>query len=332
MQRSGTEKIPKTVWGILLSYLKRWKKVNLVLGNGAAQDQFFRCSGYMSSLESLRMSVPDFLAQKHYNAFQVAPRLTELDLAHPGYTAIWEFPWAQLTKLKLEISCQEYNLWGVLFQLENIEELRVVTTEIGPVMHPFPLPKVPIIRLPSLRLFETSLAFHVMFSWLTSPLLEHLHIHGCNIHNYFLLKPYQREIMSLIQRSSCHLRRLAFEDCTKAEMLVIMGPLASVEELTLYYPKTLGVIQDVMSLHGLSVYLPKLQVLQVTCYGSFMENGVTVFSRLLEARVKGLPLASQDIVPLEKLVVQLTLPGKFPDEVVMHGWPSFAQVLAWRTE
>ena len=58
MPCSGTEKFPKTVWGILLSCLKRWKKADLVLGKGAARDELLRCRGYMSSLESLKMSNP----------------------------------------------------------------------------------------------------------------------------------------------------------------------------------------------------------------------------------------------------------------------------------
>ncbi|KAF8345009.1 hypothetical protein F5887DRAFT_1199379 [Amanita rubescens] len=337
---SGTQKFPKTVWRMLLSCLKRWKKADLVLGNGAAQDELFRCRGYMSSLESLKMSITNyFAAPKNFSAFEVAPHLTELDLDHRGYTATWQFPWAQLTKLKITASCSEFrhsysnNLWGVLFQLENIEELHIITTfDYAPL-----LSHLPIIHLPGLRLLEIPLPSAKMFSWFTAPLLEHLHIRSINNsiyrqHN----EPYERELTSLIQRSSCHIRRLVLENCRADEMRIMMKVLASVEELSIIYLSSFTINQDVTGLDG-CIYLPKLQVLQVTCtidYGmnpvTALENATTVFSRLLEARGKGLSLASHDIVPLEKFVLRLNFlgQGKWSDKVLelVHGWPSFAQV------
>ena len=55
---------------------------------------------------------------------------------------------------------------------------------------------------------------------------------------------------------------------------------------------------------------------------------MTVFSRLLEARGKGVSLASHDIVPLKKFVLRLTIEGKCLDDALemMRDWPSFAQV------
>ena len=335
MRCSDTENFPKSVWRMLLSCLKRWRKANLVLGCGFVVDELLRCRAYMSSLESLTVSMPDSLTLKHCNAFQAASHLTELDLAHPYFTATWQFPWAQLTKLKLEASCQEFsryycdNIWRVLFQLKNIEELRIITT-FGDVWTPSPLP---IIRLPCLRLLEITLTFARMFSWFTAPLLEHLHIYGATniadsyFHNH---QPYKRELTSLIQRSSCHIRRLTLENCRRQEMRIMIKTLASVEELSINYPSSpAAVMQDVMELDG-CIYLPKLQVLQVTCIvpANHVKIAVGSFSRLLEARGKGLSLASHDIVPLEKFVVWLTVRGKCPNKAlnVVHGWPSFAQV------
>jgi hypothetical protein len=331
MPCSGTEKFPKTVWKILLSCLKRWKKANLVLGNGAARDELLRCRGYMSSLESLAVSIPDDTSLKNYDAFQVGPQLTELDFAHPGYTAEWQFPWAQLTRLKI---VESNNLGGVRCQLKNIEQLTIIAGLYNPW---FPS-SLPMIRLPGLRRLEMTLSSATMFSWFAAPLLEQLHLHGYkHWASYFhSSQPYEREIMSLIQRSSCHIRRLAFERCRTEEMGRIVNALASVEELSISHPwaDSLSIIQDVTGLDG-RIYLPKLQVLHVTCIVDLIKNPVTVlentvtsFSRLLEARGKRLSLASHDIVPLEKFVLRLTLRGKCPDEVlkVVHGWPSFAQI------
>ena len=333
MRRSYAENFPKSVWRMLLSCLKRWKKVNLVLVHGAARNEFLRCRAYMSSLESLRLSIPNSTALKNYNTFQVAPHLTELDLAHFGYSATWQFPWAQLTKLKIKASCAEFsdsysnNLWGVLFQLENIEELHIITT-FRRTTPPSPLP---IKHLPGLRLLETPLAFATMLSWFTAPLLEHLHIHGDshNTDNYFHWG--QQELMSLIQRSSCRIRQLAFQNCSGRveEMRMIMKALASVEELSINFLSSFTIIQDITGLDGY-IYLPKLQVLQVKCIlrGDLGKYTATLFSYLLEARGKGISLASQDIVPLKKFVLWLTVEGKCLDEAleVIYGWPSFAQV------
>ncbi|KAF8345013.1 hypothetical protein F5887DRAFT_1199388 [Amanita rubescens] len=346
MPCSGTERFPKTVWKILLSCLTRWKKANLVLGDGSALDELLRCRGFMSSLESLRMSIPDSRALKHYNAFEVAPHLTELDLAHPDYTPKWQFPWAQLTKLKIETSWKEFdfgnNIWGVLFQLNNIEELAIITTS-----H-FPGPLSPrLVILPCLRLLEITLAFANMLSLFNTPLLEHLRVHGYinpAYDHFYDHQPYRREITSLIQRSSCHIRRLTFEDCTMGEMRIIMKALASVEELSINSPSSFAILQEVATGLGGYIYLPKLRVLQATSQCNVrgnqvvrnavtgLEDVMTVFSSLLEARGKGLYLSSQDIVPLEKFVLRLTLRGKCPDEVleVVHGWPSFAQVYITR--
>ncbi|KAF8340899.1 hypothetical protein F5887DRAFT_1284198 [Amanita rubescens] len=337
MPHPGIQTFPKKVWGMLLSCLKRWKKADLKLGGGAklVLDGLLKCRGYMSSLESLRISIPHFLAPEHYNAFQIVPHLTELDLSHSRYAATWQFPWAQLTKLKLETSCKEFdkdsnNLWGVLFQLENIEELRIITT-FGRISRHHP--PLPIVCLPGLRLLEISLVFAMMFSWFTAPLLEHLHIHGWTDLAYDWLyddQPYEREITSLIQRSSCHVRQLVLDNCRTKEMRIVMKALASVEELSITYPRrTLDIIQDITGLEG--IYMPKMQVLQVrTCIiqGNLVEKTVTATSRLLETRGKGLSLPSHDIAPLEKFVIWFTLRGKVPDEVleVMRSWPSFAQV------
>ncbi|KAF8332891.1 hypothetical protein F5887DRAFT_39330 [Amanita rubescens] len=338
MPCSGTRKFPKSVWRMLLSCLKRWKKADLVLGNGAVQDELFRCRGYMSSLASLRMFIPDSTAQKNFNAFEVAPHLTELDLDHRGSTATWQFPWAQLTKLKITVFCTEFhhsysnNLWGVLFQLENIEELHIITTFEDIIHAP-----LPIIRLPGLRLLEISLPFAKMLSWFTAPLLEHLHIRSIKSSTFLHYnEPYERELTSLIQRSSCHIRRLVLENCRTEEMRIVMKVLPSVEELSIIHLSSFDIIQDVARLDG-CIYLPKLQVLQVMfkiVHGknevTTLENTTAVFSRLLEARGKGLSLTSHGIVPLEKFVLRLNslFQTKWPDKFseVVHGWPSFAQV------
>ncbi|KAF8320147.1 hypothetical protein F5887DRAFT_928166 [Amanita rubescens] len=253
---------PEKVWRILLSCSKRWKKANLVLDNSAVIDELrILC---MSSLESLTVSIPNSLTILKKPQI-VAPRLTELDITHPGYTSTWEFPWAQLTKLKMEVAGEDLcidddlHMWGVLFQLEKIEELHVITQiyYLGPKTS-----LLPIIHLPSLRLLDISLPFPQMFSWFTAPLLEHLCIRTCSHYFPDVFYPhlsYVRELTSLIQRSSCHIRRLEVVGSPREELLMIIKSLTSVEELSIQCPGSTEELQDIAM--GLSdcVYLPKLQ-------------------------------------------------------------------------
>jgi len=331
VERAGTRKeFPKTVWGILLSCSKRWKKANLVLKNRDVADELLECGGYMSSLESLRISIPDFTYPEDFDVFQVAPCLTELHLDDPEYTATWQFPWAQLTKLKIEASGRQFDnyrneLWDVLFQLENIEELCIMAS-----YYPRPYSPLPIKRLPSLRILETSLHLVLVLSWFTAPLLEHLHIHECDYFRPRDSQLHEEALTSLIQRSSCHIRRLSFEYCSAEEIHAVLKALPNIEELSITHPGSFDIIEDITPGRDGCIYLPKLQVLQVTYFASEnrLERAIPVFSRLLEARGKGLPHVNHDIVPLEKFVAWLTLSGKLSDEVleVIHGWPSCVQV------
>ena len=303
MQCLSAQRFSTPVWELLLSCLKRWKKADLVLDHGAL-GKFLRCTGHMSILESLKISMwADYMsALEDTNAFGVAPCLTELDLAIPKYTA-WQFPWAQLTRLTIDTSYQDVNsysddLWGVLLQLKNIEELHIITIICLP-KHPPSLPG--IICFPVLRFLEISLAYVKLFSRFTAPLLEYLHIHGHTISLEDDIDIYddQRELTPFIQRSSCHIRRLAFDNCPLGEMRGIMKALASVEELSIKNPRSLAIIQDITG----CTYLPKLRALEVECDSSgnkMLEQAAREVSRLLEARSRrGSSLASPGVVPLE---------------------------------
>ena len=329
----STDRFSTPVWELLLSCLKRWKKANLELVHGAL-GKLLRCTEHMSNLESLKIHMPDYMsALEDFSAFGVAPCLTELNLTIHKYRPTWQFPWAQLTKLTIDTSSHNSDdyrdsddLWGLLSQLKNIEKLHIMT--------PFYFPKPPpgIICLPVLRLLEIPLAHAILFSRFTVPLLEHLHIYG---HMVSVLNndiyDGQREIASFIQRSFYHIRRLTFDGWTRREMCIIMKALDGVEELSIIDPDSHAVIQDITGLNG-STYLPKLRVLQVECDPCRnhmpLDRAVRAFSRLLEARGKGSSLASNNVVPLEKFVLRLTMYGTQNDEVLeeMHGWPAFAQV------
>src|SRR6266550_465945 len=231
----GTGNFPNMIWEMLLSCLKRWRKADLVLlGHGAALDKLLR---YGSSLESLRISITNFTPSlDNLNASLVAPRLTELDLT--TYTASWQFPWAQLMKLKIHTFGAESQ--GVLFQLENIEELH-----ISGGFYPC-RPESPLLikRLPGLRLLEIPLSFAPIFSRFTAPLLEHI----CILNGYVFYpnpEPYARELASLIQSSSCHIRRLEFVNRSSETMWVVLKALPSIEEFSMNYQSNPSIIREI---------------------------------------------------------------------------------------
>ncbi|KAF8345012.1 hypothetical protein F5887DRAFT_1282986 [Amanita rubescens] len=333
-----SDRFPKTVWKMLLSCMERWKRVNLVvMRSGVVLNDLLRCRGRMWSLESLRISTST--ARSNYDAFQVAPLLTELDLACSADAVTWQFPWSQLTKLRIEPNCnyftQTHNPFGFLSQLQNIEELHVAARGFIPPRAISPIPNS-VIRLTRLRFLETSLDFPGIFSLITAPLLDRLHIYRCC--PSYGLESFENEFISMIHRSSCHIRQLRLQYLGAAEIFITSkATLTGTEEILITLSS-----EDLPWLASLndSTLLPKLRVLQLKCCFHRYEQihrSMKVISDLLEARGKGSAGARRDIVLLERLTVWLDLPshtGRTTDAIcndvrlleVIRGWPSYAEV------
>ncbi|KAF8337191.1 hypothetical protein F5887DRAFT_1244740 [Amanita rubescens] len=326
---SASEDFHMGIWEMLLSCSNRWKKADLVLGTGSALNALNKRRNKMPILESLKISICEM--RKDYGVFQVAPRLTELDL-ELTYQAIqqWQFPWAQLTKLRIEMTCLALTdgLRQVLFLLQSVEELRFSTTDYFSAFQT----QWPAVRLARLRLLEVTPFIPGLLSWFITPCLENIQV-GCIGNHVDEEETYTRPISSLICRSSCQIRRLAIFYCGITESRMIMKALTSVEQLSIMdFP---CIIQSILGF-DLCTYLPKLRVLQVTCHQSIDperdgEQLVAKTSRFLEAcHEESRSALSRDTAPLEKLALWLNwdphwvIPHNMLE--VMSSWPSFVDV------
>ena len=260
-----------TICNMLLSCSDRWRKADIVLtlASYVNYDALLECRGRMPILESLRITLSAFEdPQKYLNVFEIAPRLTELDLrSFYGCTGRWTFPWEQLTKLRL----YTYHAWfthrtiaelrAFLSQLQNVEELGFVSDD-GAVQHL----RGPPVHLPRLRSLEASILYPGVFSWFQVPLLEHLSLVDPEDG---LADPYhpREELLSLIDRSSCRIRQLTLQYCSIEHIHSAMQILANVEGLYIKNPSGAGVTAPFMRTIAESndySYLRNLRVLQVT--------------------------------------------------------------------
>src|SRR6266576_3187830 len=102
-----------TIGTMLLSCSNRRKKAELWIGTRSALNGLGERRGEVQILESLKVTVTEFKAEKDPMAFEIAPHLTELELVHwegiKDWTLKrWMFPWTQLSKLRLAIACLEF--------------------------------------------------------------------------------------------------------------------------------------------------------------------------------------------------------------------------------
>ncbi len=307
------------VWSMLLLRSDLWKKADLWISNGYMLYGLIRRRGRMPILESLKITVVNFRCHKGLGAFDIAPRLTELELVHregikSGKLGRWSFPWAQLTKLKMRVPYLDFAhisaLRTFLLQVQNLEELRFL---IDDVKEEFGIFKCPSVRFPRLRLLEISVVFPGVFSWFEAPVLEHLLVHDCFDLDTYALRDYKEELSSFLHRSSCHVRHLTLQSCDIDVAEDIMVSLASVEELCIKEAPEAGlgillscIIRGVAAPDGV-VCLPNLRVLRVPCCLGQFGYAIIDADSLLKARNKesgSVPATSStNIVPLEKVVV-----------------------------
>ncbi|KAF8337171.1 hypothetical protein F5887DRAFT_1161161 [Amanita rubescens] len=293
-----------TIGTMLLSCSNRWKKADLRIGTGSVLNGLGERRGEMQILESLKVTVPEFIAENDLMGFEIAPHLAELELAHWAEIKDWTlrkwiFPWTQLSKLRLEIGCLKFTLRKTfrtfLLQIQNVEELQLF---INFAEDEFDDLNCPSVHFPRLKLLEISLVSPRVFSWFEAPLLEHLFLHDSREDEY-----HGEELSSFVQRSSCCVRRLTIQFCEVEIVRDIIKVLTEVEEFCVkemfeeFPGDFVNFVQDMI--HSRDIHLPNLRVVQVPCCpGQFMEL-------ILEApfldRESG--SAGPNFAPLEKLIV-----------------------------
>ncbi|KAF8337198.1 hypothetical protein F5887DRAFT_238179 [Amanita rubescens] len=304
---TSIERGPAAIMRTLASRSNRWKKLELRIGARSENGFLLGCEGQLPILTSLKLQiVKDRVASNFSPIFEATPSLLELDLSE----RLWKmkFPWAQLTKLKLSVSwtdCyHDSNEWhAFLSQLKNVEILQLGVTGFRPSWTP--PPPFPAVLLPRLSCLTMTLMYPEVFSWLTTPLLEHLRIDDSLVHS----EEYKNGISSLVNRSSCRIRRLTLLHGRTHAAPLMLEALTNVEELFVDGPAYAfpNIIQYIAGFNN-HVYLPKLRLFEMRyCPAHNIEELVAAVSRLLAGRGQGSNLTpeSRNNALLEKLVIQL---------------------------
>ncbi|KAF8337163.1 hypothetical protein F5887DRAFT_1244620 [Amanita rubescens] len=317
---SMAESFSTTIWGLLLSYSDRWKRADLEIKTSMVNGLVRRIDK-MPILESLAIVVYMSFNWKHEITFKNARYLTELTLngvpATGGSGVIkWEmgkwmfrFPWAQLTKLRIDIDrlcfADRNELETFLLQLRNVEELRIAVFRIS---FDSDVPGACLsVCFPRLKRLETTFSFSWMLSCFETPLLQYLWVCGSfnNINHRHEYKENLTSLVltSLVHRSSCHIRRLTLQNCEVEVAYDIMEVLVSVEELYVEEMLCTGIVnvpslvQDIVD--GV---LSNLRVLQVPCCAGQFEQVISAASRLFQTRNRE-PGSEPVVHPLKRLAV-----------------------------
>jgi hypothetical protein len=160
-----------------------------------------------------------------------------------------------------------------------------------------------VAHFPRLLFFQTTLGYFEVFSCFNAPSLQHL----CIDNSYEEVAWTDRSwngILSLVNRSTCSIRRLTLLQGTFGGAPVSLAALASVEELFIECSSHVfpDFIRYIAGFDG-TIYLPKLRVLKMKyCPEHNIEKFVVTISQFCEARGKDSPASC---VPLEQLAIQL---------------------------
>ncbi|KAF8337194.1 hypothetical protein F5887DRAFT_985681 [Amanita rubescens] len=337
-----SHKHPSQTITTLVSCSSRWKNLDLSISDSSVIDFFLRCKGNLPILTSLK--IRGDVVSNLSSIFEATPCLTGLDLSERmGRIA---FPWAQLTRVIMFMRFQDYDRYGiellqVLSQSLNIEMLHLHGAPVYPWYSLAIRSDFPAVHFPRLLLFQTTLGYFEIFSCFNAPSLQHLWIDN-SYEDVAWSHRNWNGVLSLINRSTCSIRRLTLRQGTFSMAPVSLAVLASVEELFIIecsshtFP---DIIRYIAGFDG-TIYLPKLRVLKMKyCPGHNIEKLVVTISQFLEVRGKDSRLAPASCVPLEQLVIQLKWCSRFcsrgvsrdPEEIdkameVIRNFPSDADI------
>ncbi|KIL59232.1 hypothetical protein M378DRAFT_14941 [Amanita muscaria Koide BX008] len=278
----------------------RWQtaKFNLETCGDWPLDSILLCKGNLPTLEWLEFSGAVF--PKYARIFEVAPRLTHARIGPWEKSCGWVLPWTQLTELFLTSSgdfvIENGDVQNLLPMLHNIKELRFcfncdeVDFEGG-------FPQVPPTPLNQLRILEVP--HPAILSWFEAPSLCEIYFADYQ-QDYHESLDVHEHTSSLIQRSSCRIRKLSFRSGRK----LYVGTLKDVEELVINYQHSHGLRSsiDISS-------LPKLRLFTIICW---IDEDFESTMNLLTAALKSARVPTRrecssgtPISLLERVVVEL---------------------------
>ncbi|KAF8341054.1 hypothetical protein F5887DRAFT_977171 [Amanita rubescens] len=301
VQSSFVERFSDGVWDMLLSCSDRWKKLHLLISDDSLLNGLVSRRGKMLVLESLKLSMI-VKPWGNLTAFEIAPRLTELELMHGEEERLggWAFPWSRLTKLSLDLPqgldfTDSYRLRTFLLQLQNVEELLFFQSQLK---EGFGTLKCLPVRFACLRFLQIPLVYPGVFSWFEAPLLEDL------LGSYDPDK-CNEELSSLVRHSSCDIHHLTLQDCKVEVAHSIMRALTSVERLcvkdSIAQNHGPDILQDIAEADD--IYLPNLRTLQR--YAS----SISCLFEVRNRQPRSAP-ASSEISSLSRLMVTVDWTGR----------------------
>ncbi|KAM6492345.1 hypothetical protein JOM56_012069 [Amanita muscaria] len=278
----------------------RWQTAKLSLLRDWALDSIHPCKGKLPTLEwlEIRGAVDRKRAR---GIFEVAPRLAHAYIGPWEKGSGWILPWTQLTELTLKINeksvIKNGDIPELLPMLHNIKELRFrlnyhqLDFQGGfPQFAPTPLNQLRVLDVPHPGIL----------SWFEAPSLCEIYFTDCE--DYHVDEPLDvhGQISSLIQRSSCRIRKLSFNSGRK----FYVGTLKDVEELVIDYQHFHGVRPSI----DLSS-LPKLRLLIISCsveedFESLM-NSLTTALKSARVPTRSECSSGTSISLLERVTVEL---------------------------
>ncbi|KIL57597.1 hypothetical protein M378DRAFT_171587 [Amanita muscaria Koide BX008] len=231
----------------------RWQTAKFELFCDWASHSIHPCKGKLPTLEWLKIrGAVD--RNNAWDIFEVAPRLTHAYIEPWAKDYGWILPWTQLTELTLTINedsvIETGDVPNFLPMLHNIKEFRFCN--YGEMDFEGDFPRFAPAPLNQLRVLEVP--HPAVLSWFEAPSLREIYFTDCQDYDEPL--DVHEQISSLIERSSCRIRKLSFESGRK----FYVGTLKDVEELVIDYSHSRGVCPsiDISS-------LPKLRLLTIIC-------------------------------------------------------------------
>ncbi|KAF8634196.1 hypothetical protein AX15_001011 [Amanita polypyramis BW_CC] len=321
-------------WKLLLSCSYRWRTADIRIWNRQLRDDLLALKGKTPLLENLRITTIPDRVEEDFDAFEIAPRLTRVELECEESLGRWILPWSQLTGLDITLTSL-FDVPPLLQRLQNIEKLFFSFQSIEEENEEdLGLFEGFSARLEHIRVLQAP--FPVILSWIEAPLLEELRL-GDPDNRFHRSLPHEEDLVSLIYRSKppCQIRRLVLRgvDIPTAKSIIIV--LNDVEELhicapvdtwgfDLDYPATTYVYNILSTLANSDnhIYLPALRRLAITFDPEkTILKLVKTVTKLLRARGKR-TVAELGVVPLENLTI------RFPTWNVLDPNPQLLEALA----
>ncbi|KAJ7508354.1 hypothetical protein B0H11DRAFT_2304089 [Mycena galericulata] len=246
---------------VLLDHSSRLRMIQIAYFSAETKKLLDRISGRLPELRTLSLSwVNTFAAYGVCRVFETAPKLSEVILTGPYRTSPLSLPFGHLTRLRIgtyAASC-----------LASARNLRELTLDFC-----FRDETRSLVELPVLRMLRVqSGSFLASFAL---PALEDLFLdHDCE------------ELISMIHRSGCQLRKLGLKYCSTEQGLAILDSIPSLSDLWWPpYSATLSrMIIPTTPAPGFHPVAPKLRSMTLIQLCALDEDTPSILVKLMESR------------------------------------------------